>query len=308
MTKTSLPLSLNEMSLPDISSIRKSQQACGESFLRVGYILSQYLKHIESAVAALDDFKDDPFNWVALGLFSKLRCHYYSFVLLEVHRDQIGSQFLMEHLCETAITLTYLLEEADEEVFSEYIAASARQAHHILAKVDDKLQVSQHQGLLKLREKLESCIAQQQGQPTALATQSRAEAYSWGLPEVDTTTKRGATTGLGFLADPVRPLALSVVPASWLDLQINYSGSISGNAQANTESSPNFTSLRDTAHLCLHATRAFLEEVTNNYQRANLDIESLSNGLDILFEWFHSAHHAYRIYLAGPPEKLNFPR
>lgn len=294
-TRISLPLTRNEVSLPDISSIETSRQAFGDSFLKAGYILSQYLEQIELAVTDDEDFTSDPFNLIALGLFSKLRYHYYSSVLLEVHKDPLGSQFLIEQLTETAITLTYLLEEVDEDVFSTYVAASVHQAHHLLADVEGKLQVySGHPGLLELRDKLESCIAQLR-KYSASPTTTSSKVYSWGVPEADTTAKRGAIAGLGFLTDPSRSVVLSTVPASSLDLQVNYLSSAAGSFQRKAKPSTNFTSLRDTAHLCLHTTRAFLEEVINNCQDEKICyIEGLIKGLEVLFQWFYQAHNTYK--------------
>jgi len=42
--------------------------------------------------------------------------------LLEINHDWTGSKFLIENLCEAAITLIYLLEEVDRALFSEYIS------------------------------------------------------------------------------------------------------------------------------------------------------------------------------------------
>jgi hypothetical protein len=285
------------MRLPDISAIKKSEKAFSKSFLSVSHILSQYLEQIELTVAVNKQFTSEPFNLIALSLFSKLRRHYYSFVLLETSHDQVGSQLLVEHLYEAAITLTYLLEEADERLFSDYVAASIRQAHHLLLDIESRLQVfSNHLGLLALRDKLRSYIAQQQKHPVTLSVAPCSEPYVWGLQDADTTAKRATLTNLNFLTNPARSISLSVVPASCLDLQLNYFRAFAGGSTTKTESSINFTYLRDTSHLCLHATRTFLEEVANTYQDGGtLEIRRLDKSLDKLFEWFYRAYEAYKV-------------
>jgi len=281
------------MDLPEILSIAKSEQAFSESFSRAGYILSQYLRYIESVVAANENFTSDPFNSAVLGLFSKLRCHYYSSVLLEVSHDQVGSQFLIEQIYETAVTLTYLLEEADEEIFLDYIAASIYQSHHLVAEITGRLRMfPNHPGLLGLKAKLESyndCNSQQD--LPVISSRESANTYAWGLREADTTSKRGDILGFNFLADPVRSINLKVVPASWLDLQINYSTSTSTSPNSRAKLTVNCRALRDTAHLCLHVTRVFIEELVSQGIQ-NFNKERLDQDLNTLFVWFYEAHAA----------------
>lgn len=284
----------SEIDLPEITLIDKSHQACAESFLRVGYSLSQYLEQIESAVATSRALIKEPLVLAALGLFSKLRCHYYSSVLLEIHHsDPLGSQFLVEQLYETAITLTYLLEEADESHFLGYINVSVCQARHLLTEVEAQLQrLPDHRGLLQLSHKLKALISQKRLQCVSVST-VYPETFTWGAPEADTTAKRGTLLGLGFLSNPVRKTSLRVEPASWLDLQLNYLNPSTSNSQTLSKPGPNFKGLRDTAHLCLHATQAFLEEIVRETQDSiDLDLELLYNNLSKLFEWFHHAYNA----------------
>lgn len=129
-----------QLGLPNIGSIERSEQAFADAFLSAAKILCKHLTQITSAIEVIEDFTSEPFNLAILGLFSKMRCNYYSYVLLEIHHDQLGSQFLIEHLCEAAITLTYLVEEADRSIFSEYISASECQAHSLLNDVKEQLQ------------------------------------------------------------------------------------------------------------------------------------------------------------------------
>ncbi len=289
------------MSLPDISAIEGSWQAYSDSFLQVGYILSQYLKQIERDVSANEDFTNDPFNTVALGLFSKLRCHFYSAFLLQLHYDEVGSQFLIEHLCETTITLIYLLEEADETIFSEYVVASGYQVYQLLSDVEAKLRTSpDDSSLLKLRDKLRACISQQNRSEAVPSIPNFKEANNfWEGQGLNTTAKRGAAMGLGLILDPARSVRLRITPASWLDLQFNYSKSSPSILHDRTEPVPDFKCLRDIAHLCLHATKAFLEEFLNSYWDVKaLNIAALCMDLDQLFEWFHTAHAAYKHHLS----------
>jgi len=64
------------------------------------------------------------------------------------------------------------------------------------------------------------------------------------------------------LTNPARQL-LWVMPASWLDLQLSYLNSFDKSSRTQAQTSINFTNLRD-AHLCLHATQTFIEEVVNH--------------------------------------------
>lgn len=298
MKATSVPynqISLDgEIYLPEITLVEKSRQACVENFLKVGHILSQYLEQIESAASTSVTLVEEPLSLAALGLFSKLRCHYYSFVLLEIHHpDQLGSQFLVDQLYETAITLTYLLEEADENLFLDYLYVSVCQARHLLTTVEAQIQaLPNHRGLVQLRDQLKALIAQQQFQVVPRSA-VYPEAFSWGTPDADTTLKRGTLLGLNFLSDPTRKTSLRVEPASWLDLQLNYLNTPTGNGRTITQPVPDFKCLRNTAHLCLHATQAFLEEIVSETQEPReLDIESLNSNLSKLFEWFHHAYNA----------------
>lgn len=289
------------MNLPEISSIAKSRQAFTESFSQVGYILSQYLKYVESVVAVNEKFTSDPFNSAILGLFSKLRCHYYSSVLLGISHDQVGSQFLVEQIYEAAVTLTYLIEEADEAIFLDYIAVSVYQAHHLLADVTDRLQIfPNHPGLLELKGKLESYVNGNHHQNLPVfPSRLPAKPPSWGSLEANTTAKRGDILGFNFLANPVRTISLKVAPASWLDIQINYS-----TTDFEAEPVVNYKCLRDTAHLCLHVSRAFIEEIASQGIQ-NFDKEPLGQDLNVLFVWFYDAYAAFRVHFSEESEEVS---
>jgi hypothetical protein len=292
---TKLPLSQVQLCLPNIYLIESSEQAFGDAFLRAAQILDGHLKQIKSAIGVIQDFKRDAFNLAILGLFSKMCSHYSSYFLLEIHHDRIGSQFLIEHLSEAAITLTYLLEEVDNSLFSEYIFASVHQAHYLLIDVEEQLQkFPNHPDLLSLKDKLETFIAKEHKHAAERPLTAYSEAYLWGPQEANTTAKRGAVIGLNFLTNPARQIALSIMPASWLELKLSYLNSFATRAGTKAKPGINFTCLRDASHLCLHATQSFLEEVVN-HQQVNLpDIESKQQILNLLYEWFHNAHKVYQ--------------
>jgi len=275
--------------LPDISLLEQAQLSFSDSFLSASSVLVQTLQNIERAAAANEEISRDPLNQVALRLFSKLRCHFYSLVLLEINPDPLGSQFLTEQLWQTAITLTYLLEEADESDLLDYIAASVVQARQLLADVDAQLQeFPEHSGLLALRNKLVSRLAKA---PADSASVDVPSSGRWGPPEANTTAKRAAILGLGLLSDPAREMILRVQPASWLDLHLNCIAP-PANGSASAPASPNLKLIRNCAHLCLHTTRAFLETVGSDGE-LTLNSERLNRDLDTLFEWFHYAYKAY---------------
>ena len=298
--KTNLPLNPDQLCLPNIDLI-DSEQAFSDAFLKAAQILYQYFGQIKSAIEDIKDFMREPFNFAIVGLFSKMCQNYYSYVLIEIHHDQIGSQFLLENLSEAAITLTYLLEELDNSLFSEYISASVHQARYLLIDVEEELQkFPNHPDLLILREQLEIFITKQQEHVAERPLIVDSEAYLWGPQEADTTAKRGAVIGLNFLTNPARQIALKVVPASWLELQLSYSKSFAKSSRSNAKPGINFTDLRDAAHLCLHATQSLLQEVVDDLDVNNFpDIKRQQQLLNVLYEWFYKAHHVYQLHCSA---------
>lgn len=281
---TQLSLNQKQICLPDIDLIERSEQAFTNAFLKAAQILHCHLEEIEAATDVTKDFIRKPLNLAILALFSKMRRNYYSYVLLETHHDRVGSQFLLEHLCETAITLTYLLEEVDEATVHEYISASIQQAWYLLLDVQEQLlNFPDHLDLLILKDNLKTFITEQQDCAANSLLSTNVEANLWKLQESDTTVKRGAVLGLNFLINPARQIALKVEPASWLDSQLNYSNF----SFTNTQPVTNFRYLRDASHLCLHATQAFLEEVVNYPDKHQQQF------FNALYEWFHNAHNVY---------------
>ena len=288
---TKVQLSQEQLCLPSIDLIESSEQAFTDAFLRAAQILYRQLEQIKSAIEITKDFTREPLNLASLSLFSKMSRHYYSYVLLEIHHDWIGSQFLIEHLCEAAITLTYLVEEVDKSLFYDYIYASVPQARYLLIDVEEQLQkFPNNQDLLSLRDKLKTFITKEQKYAAQRPLSADSEAYLWGSQEADTTAKRGSVIGLNFMTNPARQIALRVTPASWLELQLSYLNSSANSSRTQAQPGINFTNLRNAAHLCLHATQTFLEEVVNHQDVNTPDLKRQQQSLNVLYEWFYNAH------------------
>lgn len=277
------PLSQEQFCLPNVELIESSEQAFADAFLKAAQVLYQQLEGIKSAREITNNLSKEPFNLATLGLFSKMSCHYYSYNLLEIHHDHIGSEFLIAHLREAAITLIYLLEEVDKSYLSNYISASVHQASYLLSNVEEQLEeFPNHSDLLGLKDELDSFITKYPDyvRPTT------DSAYFYNLPEADIIAKCNVV-GLNFLSNPARQIAASVTPASWLELQLSYSNN-SGNQG---RSKINFTNLRNAAHLCLHATQVFLEEVNNHQDSSFTNFKPQQQSLNLLYEWFYKAHY-----------------
>lgn len=288
-----LPLSQDQLWLPNIDLIENSEQSFADAFFRAAQILYQQLEQIKLAIKNTEEFTKEPFNLASLSLFCKMSRHYYSYVLLEIHHDQIGSQFLTEHLCEAAITLTYLLEEVDKSHFSEYISASVNQASYLLVDVENQLHnFPNDTDLLSLTDKLKTFISKQQDDAAENLLSIDSEAHLWGPQEADTTAKRAADMGFNFMTNPARQIALRVMPASWLELQLSYLNSFANSSRIQEQPGVNFTSLRNAAHLCLHTTQTLIEEVVNGQHIKSLNVERQQQSLNALYEWFYNAHKA----------------
>lgn len=279
-----LSLSQDQFCLPNIELI-ETEQAFADAFLTAAQVLHQQLEQIKSTVKVPESFPKKHFDLAILGLFSKMNRHYYSYILLEFHHDQIGSQFLIEHLREAAITLIYLLEEVDKSYFPKYVSASVHQASYLLSAVEEQLQEFPNQpDLLSLKDELDNFIIKHQNY--AVRPLTVCSTYLWGAPQSDATDKR-SIIGLNFLTNPARQIALRVMPASWLETQLSYSN----NSGTQGQTGINFTNLRNAAHLCLHAAQIFLEEI-NNHQGANFsDLRRQQQSLNVLYEWFYKAHY-----------------
>jgi len=287
MNRTKLTFNQAQLCLPNINHIESSPQAFSNAFLEAAQTLHQQMEQIEIIIGEVEDFTKKPFNLTILSLFSKICRHYYSYVFLEIHHDFIGSQLLMEQLCEAAITLIYLLEEGDESLFSQYTSASVQQARSLLDKVTEQLQQFPcHSELLELKPQLEIFISRYNKHTAKYRQSPNSAVYLWGPQTADDTSKRAAVIGLDFMINPARKVALSVTSASWLELQLSSSHGLN-------PPKINFTSLRDAAYLCLHATRTLLEEVSDDQKAHSVGIESQQQLFNLLYEWFYNAHAAY---------------
>jgi hypothetical protein len=272
----------SDFCLPDIQQLA-SEQSFNEAFLEAGQILAHYLKLIESAIVNSSGFPDEIGDLVSIGLFRKLQHHYCSAILLETHHDQVGSQFLFDQLRESAITLAYLLEEADEKLFVEYTDASAQQVLSLLQQTEEQIQQFPEQdSLLKLKEKLEQVVSQQKDYPPA-----PKKFNLWGAEQANSTMKREAILKLKLLQDPARHLLAQVIPASWLDVHLHYADLYL--AQVRLEPRTNFDNLSNAAYLCLHVGQILLVQVMNHSTEEHT---YLQEDLNTLFLWHCAIHKA----------------
>jgi hypothetical protein len=273
----------SDFCLPDIQRLERSEQAFNEAFLSASHILLHYLKLIESAVTHSSGFLSEVGDVITIGLFRKLQHHYHSAMLLETHHDQVGSQFLLEQLRESAITLAYLLEEADEELFIEYAGASMQQVFSLLQQTEEQIQqFPEQESLLRLKEKLEQVVFRQEGYPIAVR-----KSNLWGPEQANTTKKREAILKLKLLEDPARHLVAQILPASWLEVHLHYADLYL--AKVRPETHTNFTNLSNAAYLCLHVAQILLGQIVNN---SIVDNTYLQEDLGTLFVWHNAAHKA----------------
>ena len=273
----------SELYLPDVQRIEHSEQAFNGAFLSAGHVLLHYLKLIESAVMLSPDFLREVGDAITIGLFRKLQQHYHSALLLEAHHDQVGSEFLFEQLREGAITLAYLLEEEDEELFMEHAAVSMQQACSLLQQTEEQIrQFPEQESLLSLKVKLEQVVSHQKGYPIAVK-----ESNLWGPEQANTTMKREAILKLKLLQDPARVLIAQVIPASWLEVHLHYADLYL--TKVRPEAHANFTNLSNAAYLCLHVAQILLVQIVHSSMEDNT---YLQEDLNTLFLWHNAAHKA----------------
>jgi hypothetical protein len=278
--------------LPLIDLLDKTELAFSHAFLQAAHTLHSYLQEIHSSVALIVDSDTEPYTIAIISLFAKLIRSYYSYVLLEIHRDRVSSQFLIEELYDAAVTLTYLLETSDPETFADYVAASVRQARTLLQEIETQLlHFPNKLELLVLRDRLKSFIAEQK-QPASQRQLTNLAADMWGMETANTTAKRAAFLGLDFLSNSARQIAQKIVPASWLDVKLNYSNSATNSSQRSNSQKIDFQQLRDASHLCLHATRALLV-ASAHLDADRAEIQLRQQDLHSMFEWFYQAYQAY---------------
>jgi hypothetical protein len=269
--------------LSDVEGLERSEQAFNDAFLSASQFLLHYLKLIESAAMRSSSFLSEVWAVTAIGLFRKLQNHYRSAILLEIHHDQVGSQFLLEQLRKGAVTLAYLLEEEDEELFVEYAAASMQQAFSLLEQTEEQIQqFPEQESLLNLRDRLEQLISKQKDYPVDLKKFNR-----WGPEQANTTTKREAILKLKLLNDPARLLVAQVIPASWLDVHLHYADLYL--SKVRPEAYTNFTNISNAAYLCLHVAQILLGQIVHN---SAADHTYLQEDLSTLFLWHNAAHKA----------------
>lgn len=288
-----LPHKLDKkVALPLIDLLDKTELAFSHAFLQAAHALHSYLQETQASIALAIDSNTEPYTVAVIGLFTKLISNYYSYVLLEIHRDRVGSQFLIEELCDTAVTLTHLLETADREIFADYVAASVRQARTLLQEVETQLlHVSNKVELLVLRDRLKAFIAEQ-NQPTSQRQLANLAADMWSMETANTTAKRAALLGLDFLSNPARQITQKIAPASWLDVKLNYGSATTNGLQISNSQKIDFQQLRDASHLCLHVTRTLLVEVAQFLDANEAEIQQQQD-LNGFFEWFYQAYRAY---------------
>ncbi len=75
--KQNLPLSPEQLDLPNISFIEKSELPFGDAFFKAARVLYKWMQKIKWSIEIIKDFTQEPSNLVTLGLFSKMcRCYY----------------------------------------------------------------------------------------------------------------------------------------------------------------------------------------------------------------------------------------
>lgn len=288
-----LPHMLNDqqLALPLIDRLDKTELAFSRAFLHAARTLHGYLQEIESSIAADVNSQSEADTIAVVGLFSKLVRSYNSYVLLQLHQDYAGSQVFIPQLWNAAVTLTYLLEVADRENIADYIAVSICQARNLLQEVETELlQFPENVYLLALRDVLQAFITEQK-QPAADRSMANLAVDTWGVETANMTAKRATILGLNFLSNPAQQIAQKITPASLLDVRLNYDNSATNGWQASQAQKIDFQQLRDASHLCLHATRALLEEFVQNSNpsQASIQLQELHK----FFEWFYQAYKAY---------------
>jgi len=288
-----LPYKLDQkVVLPLIDLLDKTELAFSHAFLQAAHTLHSYLQEIQS-VALIIGSDTEPYTVATMSLFAKMIRSYYSYVLLEIHHDRVGSQFLIEELCATAVTLTYLLETADREIFADYVAASVRQARTLLQEVETQLLHAPNKlELLVLRDRLKAFIAEQK-HSTSRHQLANLAADMWGMETANTTAQRAALLGLDFLSNPARQIAQKIAPASWLDVKLNHGNYATNGLQVTNSQKIDFQQLRDASHLCLHATRTLLVTVSQSLDANQAEIQKRQQDLNRFFEWFYQAYQAY---------------
>lgn len=277
--------------LPFIHQLEKTELAFGHAFFQTARTLYTYLQEIQFFSASISNTNSEPYTIAIVSLFSKMIQSYYSYVLLEMHRERASSQVLIEHLYSAAIQLVYLLENSEKRIFDKYVFDSICQAHTLLQKIETHLQsVSNNLELALLCEWLKTFVSQSQ---LLVNNCQLANFLALDLCDIETiniTAKRAEAMGLNFLSNPARQIAQRITPASWLDVRLNYFNAI--RSQEIEPQKIDFQQLRDASHLCLHATEVFLEEIQIIADK-RAEILQKQQDLSKFFEWFYQAYQVY---------------
>ncbi|OWY64497.1 hypothetical protein B7486_47010 [cyanobacterium TDX16] len=278
------------MILPLIHTLDKTELTFSHAFFQTAQTLYSYLQDIQLLSTSVFNLSTEPYNIAIVSLFSKMIQSYYSYVLLEIHRERVGSQVLIEHLSSAAITLVYLLENSESQIFDEYVSGSIGQAYILLQKIETQLQpVSNNLELALLCEWLKTFVSKSE----LLVTNCQLPNLTADLCKLETfdmTNQRAASMGLDFLSNPARQMVHKITPSSWLDVRLNYFNAI--RSRQSELKKIDFQQLRDASHLCLHATKVFLEEV-NCLANNKAEIQRKQQSLSRFFEWFYQAHQVY---------------
>jgi len=255
--------------LPEPKSLGPSIEQFEQAILLGAGALADQLRLLHERLKSHECFMQTLTYDLALGLLNNFQIHYYSYTLLSVHRDSLGSDFALEQMRRSALLMVYLLEAENDSVGRQYVETSLARAQVLLKTITEALKNGpEHPGLIRLKLQVERLIAE--------------NPISSGSCPLEVPVKVG---GLDFLNDPVRPLLLDLEPASWLALNLQPQDGI------------NFTELRDAAHLCLHASRILLEQAEDFEAITTQEADLINQNFNTLYLWFHQVHQAYGRHL-----------
>lgn len=235
--------------------------------------LNKCLETVE--VAALDclELLDNSVDEVVFSLFSKLRSHYFSFIVVTVYRDEIGSLFLINQIYKTLNILIYLLEDKDKDRFYQYMKTSVVQMERLLNSTTFFLDNSSgHPGLLKLKNKLEFYLNRASLNRVEFSISSAEEI---GVDSLNVINNHRVTQrSLRFCLASSCNLLLMIHPASYLNLQLNYMND-DLEQKLKRESRINLWRIRDISHLYIYGTEIFLDLAMEKCQSISLIYEEL---------------------------------
>lgn len=252
-----------------------------EKILSICQSLNSCLKRIEADALTHLELEESVLDRVLMKLFSRLCSHYLSYVSVTLCEDEIGSLFLSDRIYETAITLTYLVEEGGCSHLEGYIQASVVQTQSLLRLTEASLKENPDRPeLLKLSNKLKFELDRAPSNDLESASGLEPERHQLEMSKI--TKTRATKLGLKTCFDPSRGIILKAHPASWLDLQLNstHADRLSENFDEKLE--VKLQRLREISHLCIHTAGTFLNEIVGEYQSTT----SLYKELSSLFSAF----------------------